>query len=337
MDIKINLGSWNSVFAVPCDVVDKHIKLAGAAQLKVLLWILRNAGKNFTADDIASDLSMHRADVKDCVQFWKIAGLISINESEIVPGEAKPDLKPLPEKEPVIPPVQQRPQSRAQRPDSDFVAKRINGDLEIAGLMQEAELILGRPLSGGDTSTLLMLHDTDGLPASVILMLLQFAVSSGKSSIRYIEKVGISWAAEEIFSVELAEQKITEINNKKSAWNKVSACFGIINSGAPTKAQVEYADRWLNEYKMPIELLKEAYEICVNTKGQYNLKYIDGIIKKWDANGIRDLSSLQRLREQKSSARISDKKQPTQNEQNGHWQNKSFDLSEIEGKDIFSK
>ena len=35
-------GVWSSVFAVPSDVVDKYIKLAGAAQLKVLLWILRN-------------------------------------------------------------------------------------------------------------------------------------------------------------------------------------------------------------------------------------------------------------------------------------------------------
>ena len=37
MEYKLNLGSWNSVFAVPSDIVDKHLKLAGAVQLKVLL------------------------------------------------------------------------------------------------------------------------------------------------------------------------------------------------------------------------------------------------------------------------------------------------------------
>ena len=43
MSYSINLGSWQSIFAVPSDVVDKHLKLAGGAQLKVLLWVLRHA------------------------------------------------------------------------------------------------------------------------------------------------------------------------------------------------------------------------------------------------------------------------------------------------------
>ena len=48
MEYKMNLGSWNSVFAVPGDIVDKHLRLAGAAQLKVILWTLRHAGEEFT-------------------------------------------------------------------------------------------------------------------------------------------------------------------------------------------------------------------------------------------------------------------------------------------------
>ena len=31
----VSIGIWDSVFAVPSDVVDRHMKLAGAAQLKV--------------------------------------------------------------------------------------------------------------------------------------------------------------------------------------------------------------------------------------------------------------------------------------------------------------
>ncbi len=51
MSFSINLGNWNSVFAVPSAVVDEHIKLAGSAQLKVLLWVLRHAGEEFSAED----------------------------------------------------------------------------------------------------------------------------------------------------------------------------------------------------------------------------------------------------------------------------------------------
>ena len=44
MKFSINLGMWNSVFAVPTQVVDQHLKLAGGVHLKVLLWLLRHAG-----------------------------------------------------------------------------------------------------------------------------------------------------------------------------------------------------------------------------------------------------------------------------------------------------
>ena len=50
MNLSVNCGVWNSIFAIPCDVVDKHIKLAGSAQLKVLLFILRYAGQNISTD-----------------------------------------------------------------------------------------------------------------------------------------------------------------------------------------------------------------------------------------------------------------------------------------------
>ena len=66
------------MFACPSSIVDNHIKLAGAAQLKVLLFILRHAGENFTIDDIASFLSMNPADVKDSLLYWKETNVIAL-------------------------------------------------------------------------------------------------------------------------------------------------------------------------------------------------------------------------------------------------------------------
>ena len=72
-------GIWGNVFAVPSDVVDKYIKLAGAAQLKVLLWLLRNNDRRqqITANDIGAALNMNPIDVKDCMEFWISVGLFS--------------------------------------------------------------------------------------------------------------------------------------------------------------------------------------------------------------------------------------------------------------------
>ena len=87
MEYKMNLGSWNSVFAVPGDIVDKHLRLAGAAQLKVILWTLRHAGEEFTIDDISSALYMSAADVRDSMLYWKETGIICENEGVIEPSQ----------------------------------------------------------------------------------------------------------------------------------------------------------------------------------------------------------------------------------------------------------
>ena len=46
MSVKINLGAWSSVFAVPSAIVDEGLKFSDGVKLKVLLYVLRNAGKS---------------------------------------------------------------------------------------------------------------------------------------------------------------------------------------------------------------------------------------------------------------------------------------------------
>lgn len=43
MSINIDLGAWNSIFAVPSKVVDEGLKFSDGVKLKVLLFVLRNA------------------------------------------------------------------------------------------------------------------------------------------------------------------------------------------------------------------------------------------------------------------------------------------------------
>ena len=244
MSYSINLGSWQSIFAVPSDVVDKHLKLAGGAQLKVLLWVLRHAGSPFEAEAVGEALNMHPADVKDAMQYWVETGLLAVSGGTFSPAqtgpgrssreEAVPAAQPAaPQGSPVSsiaqgenrptavtqrasePPKASRPLSRPQKPDSLFVAKRAQEDSDIAFLLQEAQVILGKTISNGDSATLLMLHDTDGLPVDVILMLLQYASSIGKGNMRYIEKTGIRWSDEGIDSLELAERKIRQLDQSQ--------------------------------------------------------------------------------------------------------------------------
>lgn len=307
MSIQLNLGKWGTIFPVPNCVVDEDIRLASENQLKVLLYILRNNGDNLTEKSVGEQLNIAEGDVKDAVSFWVDRGVLTSQgdipqgERAEIPGEPPVEIKKKP-----------RPLSRVQKPDSIFVSRRISEDNDLATLVQETQVILGKPISNGDTATLVMLHDTDGLPCDVLLMLIQYCHSIGKDNMRYIEKMAVGWASEEITTIERAEEKISNLEKYGEAWNRVALIFGIQNSGSPTKAQQENANRWINEWHFSDEMLREAYERCVNKKNSFNITYTNGILKNWNKQNI---SSLKELKEYEEKSR---KKSSENNGNNGN-------------------
>lgn len=307
MSIQLNLGKWGTIFPVPNCVVDEDIRLASENQLKVLLYILRNNGDNLTEKSVGEQLNIAEGDVKDAVSFWVDRGVLT-SQGDIPQGEKEEKQIETPAEIMKKP----RPLSRVQKPDSIFVSRRINEDNDLATLVQETQVILGKPISNGDTATLVMLHDTDGLPCDVLLMLIQYCHSIGKDNMRYIEKMAVGWASEEITTIERAEEKISNLEKYGEAWNRVALIFGIQNSGSPTKAQQENANRWINEWHFSDEMLREAYERCVNKKNSFNITYTNGILKNWNKQNI---SSLKELKEYEEKSR---KKSSENNGNNGN-------------------
>ena len=320
MKYTVNLGCWGSVFAVPTDVVDKYLKIAGSAQLKVLLYILRNSGAPFGEDDIAAALNMDAFDVKDCVEFWSSFGVIAVHEGVIEPKEGKPAAsvqKPLPaavpepKREPVKPVASERAEreepeapaaptapdrpsdtviSRPLRPDPIYVAKRVSEDKEIESLLNEAQYILARPLSGNDNGVLIMLHDNDALPCEVILMLLTYCAENRKG-MKQVASIGAAWAKEGILTVEQADEKIRRLEESSEAYHKVQSLLGLEFRKA-SKTEEELYARWLNDWKLSPELIKEAYDICVDAKGKYIPKYVGTILQNWHESGLTTVDQV---------------------------------------------
>ena len=55
---KIDSSIFKSIFAVPSEIVDKHILTASSVSIKVLLLILRNAENGINVDEMAQKLNM---------------------------------------------------------------------------------------------------------------------------------------------------------------------------------------------------------------------------------------------------------------------------------------
>ena len=98
MAYRLDLGMWNQVFAVPCALVDRHLKLAGKEQLQVILFALRHAGESFGPGDLAAALGMTEDAALDALDYWTDRGLLALQGEE---------LRPVPQ--PQEPPAPARP------------------------------------------------------------------------------------------------------------------------------------------------------------------------------------------------------------------------------------
>lgn len=333
MSIKINLGAWSSVFAVPSKIVDDGLKFSDGVKLKVLLYVLRNSDKELSEEEISRVTGVNVTDIPEALDYWVSFGVLTKSENtytfpestadEVInknnsdleyksapvsenKSEAEKELKASTEKAEEPEHKQRFTVTRPQKPDYVFTSQRLAVDEELALLVNEAQSAFGKTLSNSDIATLLMLKDTCGLPLDVILMLIQYCISISKGNMRTVEKIGIEWADDGIYTLEAADNKIRMIKQSSKNFSIVSSAFGLSNIGSPTKKQLEYCDKWVGEWKFSPEMLREAYERCVDTKGVMNMKYIDGILKRWNANGIHNTNDL--ITFEKLSTKQADKK-----------------------------
>ncbi len=282
MDYIINMGIWHSVFAVPSEIVDKYLKEANETEMKVLLCLLRSSEKKISSEDLSKFLNFSKSDIENALDKWQCIGIvknIDYGDNHALPKNTDSLAQNINLE------GYKKPQARYQRPDNLYIANRVKTSRDINFLIQEAQIILGRPLSNGDLSSLIILHDNEGLPVDVITMLLQYAVSVGKSGMRYIEKMGASWAEQGIDNLEKAEKKIAQLNKISLNWKKFESIIGI-DHRAPTAREEEAVMRWISDWNYSSDLIKEAYDRCVNANGKYILKYMDSIIKRWHTQGI---------------------------------------------------
>ena len=145
---------WNAalmrrVFAVPEEVVDRHLRLAGTIQWKVLLWLSRNGG----AFDLAACVKAtgeRESDCADALQYWVSAGVLEGDGVSTAPA-------PVAAQEAT--PVKKAPAARPKvtKPQMTEAIRRQKKDEEFGGLLIEVGARMGRPLSNGDAETLLSL------------------------------------------------------------------------------------------------------------------------------------------------------------------------------------
>ncbi|MBR4073738.1 MAG: DnaD domain protein, partial [Clostridia bacterium] len=227
-------------------------------------------------EDIAEFLDIPVSEAEDALKYWTTLGIL-MNDSE--PASA--------------PKVQAPAVVRAEKPTRSDVARRGAEDKNIMFLLREAQLKFGRNLKSNEASTLVWLYDDMGMDVSVILIVVQYAVSEGRGNISFIEKTAIDWLNKGVASALDAEGELAEAARKKNAWNIVRTVFGM-EKRLPSDKESKYANCWVNEWKMSKELLKAAYDACVDTKLKLSMSYVNGILEGWHKAGVEKPEEIEK-------------------------------------------
>ena len=338
MSYSVNPLMFRSIFAVPCDIVDKHIRLANEHQLKVLLWILRNSPDSPDIKAMCSALKINEDDAADYLQYWVLTGVISKDGTVAAPPEpVKQELKNVKAPEAKAEPKAEIQLETPSKPSSSEILARIDESPEIGHLFNEAQIKLGKTIGYDGQCTLLLLHDHYGLPAEVLFMLIEYCVSVGKTNYGYIEAVGKDWGLKEIDTLEKAAEQITTLNCANSVWKEVAATAGLSNP-RPTSKQAVLIGKWNKEFGFGSDIIYHAYEEMVNHTGKLNFNYMDRILTNWAKAGVKNLSDIDALKAEKTSSPSPAAKSTTKPAKSNALEHKaSYDLDAFNNESLYGE
>lgn len=333
MQYNINPNTYKNIFAVPTALVDDNIRLAGVLQLKVILYLLRHVNdSDLSAQSIADALGADKLDVSDALMFWQERGLITKSGEEFSTSNQENvenfssntatfnnnTVQTQNETLEVSSVVQQKQNTQTfnettaqttvkvekpakknvsaipiSRPSHQDVVNRLAECDELKTLFREAQDLLGKTIGFDGQSVLMLMYDSYGLDIYVIMMAIQYCVQMGKSSFSNIAKVGRIWAENEIFTIELAEEYISENGKIEEVWRKFIGLAGLKNS-QPTTKQKQHLSSWVKEFDYDADMIYYAYEESIDHTGKMSLPYMDKIIRNWNKNGVKTPVDIQR-------------------------------------------
>lgn len=318
MNFEVNPAAYRSIVAIPSSIIEDNIKLAGALQLKVILYYLCHSGKGeLTSDDIAEALFFSKEDVDDALLFWYERGILIKKGDE--PAQVKSvssatEAQPQIQEIPVAVPEKKVSEIPLSRPSHEQVAARISECKEFTALFAEAQNALGKTIGYDGQSILVMMHDSYGLPFEVILMAVEYAVSQKKTGFSYISKIGKLWSELEIDTLEGAMEYIEEHNVVDEIWKDFRSLTGLTNRN-PTQKQRGFFVAWTKTYGFSAEMIYYAYEESIDHTGKMSLPYMDKILRSWYENGVKTPADIQKEKAKWSEAQ--ENKRGTQSKKTG--------------------
>lgn len=309
--------------SVPRVFIDQYMADANGEFVKVYLFLLRCMGTSATSECSISAIADHfnhtENDILRALKYWEKVGVLSLelnSEKELtslcfrdltggVQHQAESIVEPLVSNTSEVPDstkhTTSKSSSKTEKADKTSQrreytldeVKNFYANDEITELLFIIETYLKHPLSSTEMNTVFYWYDGLKFPSEVIEYLVEYSITNGHSSLRYMDKIALAWAENGIDTIEKAKEHLA-IRSK--AYYSIMKAFGISGRNL-ADSEMTFVNKWSKEFAFDIEIIQEACKRTISATQKPSFEYADSILTNWHKNHVHTLKDITLLDE----------------------------------------
>ena len=169
--------------------------------------------------------------------------------------------------------------------------KEFRKNPDISELFFIIETYLKHTLSSTDTNMVLYWLGELHFSTDLVEYLVEYCITKGHSSLRYMNKVALGWADAGIKTVDQAKDDAAA---HSQIYYSVMKALGITGRNL-VDSEVSLINKWVGEYGFDIELVKAACSKTISAIQKPSFEYTDSILANWRKKDVHTLKDVEVL------------------------------------------
>lgn len=314
--------------SVPRVFIDTYMADANGEFVKVYLFLLCCMESSGTSDCSISAIADHfnytEKDILRALKYWEKVGVLSIelNEKNQLTGVCFKDLTGNVSRtpsdtlslktEPKTVSVQahapaasttdakalstKKASSTASSKKKEYTKDEVKAFIdnnEISELLFIIETYLKKPLTSTEMNTIFFWYDSLKFSTELIEYLVEYCITNGHSSLRYMDKVALGWVENGIDSIETAKE---HVSIRSKAYYSIMKAFGISGRNL-ADSEIAFVNKWTKEFAFDIEIIQEACKRTISATQKPSFEYTDTILTNWHNQNVHTMKDIAALDE----------------------------------------
>ena len=305
--------------------IDQYMPKANGEFVKVYLYLLRatSSGAGIaTISEIADHFSNTEADIIRALNYWASEGILQVqtgadgqiiginlcslsvsgmqaaqsNIQSAVADNAAQNISTtnIRMQDSVVEKLKSQTPDKAASSQKEYTLdeiKEFRKNPDISELFFIIETYLKHTLSSSDTNMVLYWLDELHFSTDLVEYLVEYCITKGHSSLRYMNKVALGWADAGIKTVDQAKDDAAA---HSQIYYSVMKALGITGRNL-VDSEVSLINKWVGEYGFDIELVKAACSKTISAIQKPSFEYTDSILANWRKKDVHTLKDVEVL------------------------------------------